>query len=243
MHNWRQDPATDRQKRRMKEEGVRFKRSITKGEASDLIGETEPAGEYDVAILKYFRIPGAAKMSDTAAGRKVAEIFSDPVNKAKWENRGADSEQKAIYKFFQIPIPSGLKHKDAAELIGNLFEEEGKAEAWDAYQDAIDEREGALEDAYEMLDMDRDMHDCKKISKRQFRAIAEALERDGMQLNDMAEIEHEDQFFIKAFELFPKLRKEPRQPSSRHWKRKRQSGLGWLLLIILILIIIGALSK
>lgn len=241
MHDWRQDPATDRQKRRMKEERIRFKRSITKGEASDLIGETEPADEYDAAILKYFRISSATKMSETTARRKVEELLSDPSNKIKWQNRSADAEQKAIYKFFHVPIPPGLKHEDAAAIIASLFEDEEKLEAWDSHQDAIAEREGALEDAYEMLDMDRDLHDCKRVGKHQFKEIAETLEREGMQLLDMAEIENEDRFFEKAFELFPQLRKAPKRQPSHRSRRKSANGLVMLLLIILILIIIGAI--
>lgn len=148
MHDWRKDPATDRQKRRLKDECIPFHRSITKGEASDLIGEMEPATGHDVAVLKYFRVPGAAKMSETAARRKVEELFSDPGHKGRWENRPADVEQKAIYKFFQMPVPAGLKHKDATVVINELFEDDEKMEAWDTHQDDLWQREDALEDAY-----------------------------------------------------------------------------------------------
>ena len=243
MRDWRQDLATDRQKRRMKEEGIRFKRSITKGEASDLIGETESASEYDIAILKYFRIPGAAKMSETAAKRMVADLFSDPANETKWENRGADAEQKAIYKFFHLPIQSGLKHKNAAAVIGNLFEDEEKEEAWFSHLDGIAERQDELEDALDILDMYREEYDCRKIGKRQCKTIAEALEQEGMRIPDMAELENLDRFFHKALAMFPQLRREPRQTPTHHRRGNRHSSLGWLLLIILILIIIGMFAK
>ena len=75
MADWRQDPATEAQKKRLKAEGINFPENITKGEASDLIGTTEKPCEDEILILKFFKVPGISKMTQTDAKRKIDELF------------------------------------------------------------------------------------------------------------------------------------------------------------------------
>jgi len=58
MNDWRNDPATEAQKRRLKEEGIKFHRNITKGEASDLVGSTVDPEDDEIEILKFFKVRG-----------------------------------------------------------------------------------------------------------------------------------------------------------------------------------------
>ena len=75
MTDWREHPATDAQKERLKQEGLKYSINITKGEASDLIGSTDAANAEQIEILKYFKVTGASKMSQTDANRKIQEIL------------------------------------------------------------------------------------------------------------------------------------------------------------------------
>lgn len=203
MSDWRQDPATDAQKRRLEEEGIKFSSAILKGEASDLIGNTIVPEDHEISILKYFKVKGITKMSQTDARKKIEEIFSDPNNKKRWEDRPAEKNQKDIYHFFKLPIPSGLNHKDADKFIGELMQDEEKLEAWEKYEEEIDERESWFEDNYEMMNDARDLYDCKKISKKLFKQVVESLESSGMSLEQIEE--DEDVFFEKALEINPQL--------------------------------------
>ena len=121
MNDWGQDPATDAQKERLKEEGIKHSSSISKGEASDLIGSTTDPSESDLAILKFFKVQGISNMSETDALRKIESIFSDPKNEQRWENRPADKEQKEIYRFFNLKMPPKLTRPEADKFIAELF--------------------------------------------------------------------------------------------------------------------------
>ena len=244
MNDWRQDPATDAQKRRLKEEGIKFPSSLTKGEASDLIGSTVEPDDHELAILKFFKIAGISKMSQTDARKKIEAIFDAPENTKRWENRPADSSQKEIYRFFNLTIPSNLSYKDAESFLGELFEDEEKLEAWEKHEDEIDERESWREDNYEMMNDARDLYYCNKISKKQFTKIIDSLESSGITLEKIES--NEAAFFEKAFELHPELRREtanreasPKRQSSR--KTKSGSSLGGLVIIVIVIIVVVAL--
>jgi hypothetical protein len=242
MNDWRQDAATDAQKRRLKEEGIKFSSSITKGEASDLIGSTVEPDDHEIAILKFFKIAGISKMSQTDARKKIESIFDKSENKERWENRPADKNQKEIYKFFNLTVPSNLSYKDAEEFIGELFENEEKLEAWEKHEEEMDDRESWFEDNYEMFNDDRDLYDCKKISKKLFKQVVESLESSGMTLEQIED--NEDAFFEKALEINPELHRAPvnREASSRKYSSKKKSsgGIGGIVIIVIIIIIVLA---
>jgi hypothetical protein len=242
MNDWRQDAATDAQKRRLKEEGIKFSSSITKGEASDLIGSTVEPDDHEIAILKFFKIAGISKMSQTDARRKIESIFDNAENKDRWENRPADKNQKEIYRFFNLTTPSNLSYKDAEVFISELLEDEEKLEAWEKHEEEIDDRESWFEDNYEMFNDDRDLYDCKKISKKLFKQVIESLESSGMTLEQIED--NEDAFFEKALEINPELRRAPvsRAASSRKYSSKKKSGggIGGIIIVIIIIIIVLA---
>lgn len=241
MSDWKNDPATEKQKKRLRDEGIPFRHGLTKGEASDLIGETEPAGAGDLEILRFFKVQKAFKFSQTEARKQVAALLSDPENRVKWENRPANKEQRDIYKFFSIPIPNRLKYKDAENCISSLFEDENKYDEWSAYDAAVDDRKDAIDDAYDFIDMDRELFDCSRIGKRQFKEVVESLEADGMNVDDMVEFENEERIFKKIFELYPHLHKVNQNVDNRTVAKRRKNdsqGGVWLVVFFIVLVFI-----
>lgn len=241
MNDWRKDPATDAQKKRLMAEGIKFHPDITKGGASDLIGTTEEPDEYDITILKYFKIRDISKMSQTDARHKIDEIFADEKNIKRWNERSATKAQKDIYKFFNIPIPQNLRFADAEKFIAQLFEDEEKQDAWDNHDDKLVEREMWLEDTLETINEDRNLYNCKKIGKKLFQQIVESLESSGMTLEEIEKIEQMDLIFQKALEINPDLRKKS-TTSQQHTSKKNEAGCSAvlvLLIFITFIIIIG----
>ena len=244
MSDWRQNPATEAQKKRLNAEGIDFQDNISKGEASDLIGTTEEPSEEELAILKFFKVSGASKMSQTDARQKIDELFADEQKAKKWEDRPADKTQKDIYNFFNIPLPSKLRYKDAEKFIDELFEDEKKQDAWDNHEDILEDRKSWFEDTLDMINDDRDMYDCKKISKKLFKEVVTSLETSGMTLEQIEE--NEEAIFKKALEIDPNLRKASARPSSEPTShvshqpsKKSNSGCSAVLaLLILITILI-----
>jgi hypothetical protein len=244
MNDWRQDPATERQKSRLKAEGIDFPENITKGQASDLIGTTEEPSVDELAILKFFKVSGIPKMSQTDARRKIDELFADEQKIKKWEERPADKRQKDIYKFFNIPLPQNLRYKDAEKFIDELFKDEAKRKAWDK----LDERESWFEDTLDTVNNDRDYYDLKKISMKLLKQIVESLESSGVTLDQIDE--NQDLIFKKALEIDPDLRKAPvtrkKSYSSQPTSEKSKPGCSVVLVLviaIMVLIVIKLVSN
>ena len=208
MKDWRQEPATEAQKRRLALEGINFSSPITKGEASDLIGGNLPPEDHQIAVLKFFKIEGISKMSQTDARRAVESILEKSESKERWENRSANKDQKEVYKFFGLKVPPKLKYKDAENFINNLFEDEEKLDAWDKREQEAEEKGALIEENYEMFDLYREYHECKKISKKLFIEVIESLDASGITLEQLES--NEDAFFEKVFEINPGLRRVPR---------------------------------
>lgn len=205
MENWRNDPATEAQKGRLKSEGKAFSPTITKGEASDLIGSTLKPHEDEIAILRFFNVTGVSDLSQTDARKEIAQIFASRGNKERWESRPADKVQKDVYRFFKVPIPSGLTHRDAEDQIQKLFDDEQQLEAWSKQQEEIDDRNAWFEDTRELMNDSCYLYDCKKVGKKLFKEVAESLESSGMSFKEIEE--NEEIFFKKALELNPALRR------------------------------------
>ena len=85
---WRYDPATDAQKDRLLREGASKALFIdtTKGQASDLIGISQPADPELVEVLQYFEL-WEDGMSQTAAHDASRRLWLDPEKIDEWENR------------------------------------------------------------------------------------------------------------------------------------------------------------
>ena len=56
MNDWRNNPTTEARKSHLKEEGIKFHRNITKGEASYLVGSTVEPEDDEIEILKFFKV-------------------------------------------------------------------------------------------------------------------------------------------------------------------------------------------
>lgn len=239
MSDWRSDPATEAQKKRMREDGIKFSEKITKGEASDLIGSLLEPEDDQKEILKFFKAKNIAKMSQTDARKKIEEIFANPDNKTKWDNRPASNEQKEIYNFFNITIPTNLSHKEAQKNIDLLFEDETKLDSWEKYQDEKDDIEAWYEDYYEIINDDRDFYDCKKIGKKLFRQIVDDLELSGV---TKSQIENNSEIvFKKALEIDPTLKKVPRassQSTRQSYNVTKNKGCSVIFFFIIITSII-----
>lgn len=84
---WRYDPVTDAQKDRLLREGAPKALFIdtTKGQASDLIGISQPADPELVEVLQYFKV-WEDGMSQTAARDASRRLWLDPEKIDEWEN-------------------------------------------------------------------------------------------------------------------------------------------------------------
>jgi hypothetical protein len=171
MGDWRKDEATSAQCRRLKEEGIAFSKGISKGEASDLISQTCEASDEVIKKLKFFNCKASEYKNEYLAQQKLSEILSDDSNVEKWESRPANKDQKEVYKFFNLPIPKALKFKAAELFISDLLDDDEKAEAWENYEDALYDREEWFEDTLDEINDEREMFECKKITKALFKQV------------------------------------------------------------------------
>ena len=92
---WRYDPATDAQKDRLLREGASKALFIdtTKGQASDLIGISQPADPELVEVLQYFKL-WEDGMSQTAARDASRRLWLDPEKIDEWKNRTSGIKEK-----------------------------------------------------------------------------------------------------------------------------------------------------
>ena len=88
---WRYDPATEAQKDRLLREGAskNLFTDTTKGQASDLIGISQPADPELVDVLQYFKL-WEDGMSQTAACDASRRLWLDPEKIDEWKNRTSD---------------------------------------------------------------------------------------------------------------------------------------------------------
>jgi hypothetical protein len=234
MIDWRNDPATEAQKKRMHEDGIKFSKEITKGEASDLIGSLLPPGEEQDEVLKFFKVKGISQLSQTSAQQKIDEIFNNPDNDVKWRSRPASKEQKVIYTFFKIPIPPKISHEEAQKNIDKLFEDENKHNAWENRQEEMEEKEGWFEDYYKIINDDHYYFGYKKIGKKLFKQAVEELEFSGISKSDI-----ENNFelvFKKAVEIDPTIKKESESKAKEvnYSKNKTTQNKGCLIILFFL---------
>jgi len=224
MTDWRNEPATEAQEKRMEEDGIAFSENITKGEASDLIGSLVDPEEEQIEILKFFRVPGFDHLNQTEARKKISEIFSDPGKAAKWESRPASKHQKEIYEFFNITVVRGLTYNEAQTIIDALFEDETKLEAWENHEDEKNKLEGWFEDYYELINEDRIYYGCRKIGKQLFRKIVDELESSGV---SKSAIEGNSELvFQRAIEIDPSIKRGARNQIDSSNRIKVGNGKG-----------------
>ena len=213
MEEWRNDPVTEAQKRRMRENGIKFSENITKGEASDLIGSLLPPTEEQEELLKFFKTKEISKLSQTTAQKLINEIFNSLDNELKWRNRPASKEQKEIYRHFKMVIPTKLSYEEAQKNIDELFEDEKKRDVWESRQEEIEEKEGWFEDYYSIINADHYYYGCTKIGKKLFKQAVEKLEYSGISKSDIEK--NFELVFIKAAEIDPSIKKDGDSDASK----------------------------
>ena len=205
MINWRDDPATERQKNYLLRNNISFSNNITKGETSDLIGTNKPHEEETINILRFFKVKNIASLNHTQANLKIGEIFSKEDNKIKWENRSATNEQKEIYKFFNIEIKNRLTFKEAEKVIENLQKDEKTWEKWEQYDSELDEHKSMMDDIFELIADYRDLSNCRKISRKLFNQTIQSLVESGITLEQLeSEVDYKT-IYQKAIELQPDI--------------------------------------
>ena len=142
---WYYDPMTEPQARRLDEEGRSYSHSTSKGQASDLIGLSEPASVDNLAVLRFFK-RSTKGMNQTKALHEVATIFADEANQRAWEDRPIDSRQREFFRFFGAKVRAGMGHKEAAALADEIYREasdaeDARADHWDVYEQVLDDLE------------------------------------------------------------------------------------------------------
>lgn len=198
---WYFDEATERQKGRLKDLGIRTGKTITKGQASDLIGMHEPADEQALAILRFFK-RSTKGMNQTKARHEVAQILSDPDNVKAWESRPPTKEQKEFCKFFGLKMGKDLTAPDAEKLIAEhesqlAEEEDPRLDEWEAFSEIIDE----LSDSEMRAD-----YEIKKPSVSLIKSALDELKQEGKSYSDVAD--EIDLLVDKLLELKPELQRE-----------------------------------
>lgn len=206
MNDWRTNPSTKRQHSKMDSLGIQYSANISKGEASYLISKATEASDHQIEILKFFRIKNAAKLSQFDATNTIEDLFSDVKQKDRWENRRSTRDQKEILSFFKMPIKPGLKHKEADKLISILMSNDKYQEQWYEHEDAIEERRDWLEFERDNFNDAASDCGCKKLTKKMFSTLINALESKGMAPQEIEDLDY-DVFFSHAKHEFPEIQK------------------------------------
>jgi len=171
--HWYFDVPTEAQLKRLESEEIRPFAGMTKGQASDLIGTTEPVEEEDLEALQHFNRP-LRGMNQTRARHELALLFQDPANRESWEQRPPSSRLKEKCRFLGVKLSTGMTHKAADSALQSKYmalEEAGDplAARFDGYVDVLTEFDDPVF---------REDYEIKKPSPTQIRAAIEALVAD-----------------------------------------------------------------
>ncbi len=150
LPRWYFDEVTDRQLDRLQRDGFASQDStITKGQASDIIGLGCPVEEKEKPILKHFKIP-LKGLNQTSAMHQVALLLSKPENIESWKNRPATALQKYFFVLFGQQKPAKLTHAQAEEIIDEYMgEHDSDCDFWDSFECTFDD----LHDDPELYDI------------------------------------------------------------------------------------------
>lgn len=199
---WFFDKVTDRQIQKIKEIGLDINlRSITKGEASDIIGIFEPVEDEQEEILRFFKV-SLNGMNKLRASYEIEKLFSLKDNPDLWKNREASPIQKEFYRFFDLKVPKGLTYLEASNYISEYsskisVEDESKFNEWDEYESIYDDIDNPdFREAYEI----------KKVSLSLYRSAINELKKEGYSLSNLND--DVDIVIQKIIELKPEIQKE-----------------------------------
>lgn len=194
---WRNEPASENQRRRLTEDGIAFRSRITKGEASDLISSSVPPEGEDMAVLKFFNVRLSAGASELDALHAISKIFSEPSNLERWNKRPATKEQRDIVKAVEGKVPTGLTYDDAEKRISDYDDDDQLSEK---AEEAIEaqERKELFRDHHQSLNEDGSIYGLKRTSLALVtRAISEWEVETGQTLE---KLERDDYFFDRLAE-------------------------------------------
>lgn len=140
--SWYYDEATDRQLKRLAEEGYNTNQALTKGQASDLIGLNEPPSDGQIEIMKFFKV-SLKGMNQTKAEHTINTLLQDKEKADAWANRPPSQLQREEAKFLGIKLPKDTSSPEASKLIAEqwkqLDEDDPKLDEWGAVEQVIDE--------------------------------------------------------------------------------------------------------
>lgn len=210
---WREQPATDQQKRALDRRSIAFEPDISSGAASDLIEAADPASDEQREILRFFKV-SASGMNALDARRAIEALLSDPQQSARWKGRPADREQREALAFFDRVVPRGLTHAEAQATLGAILEDDASADALDAHQHAIEDEREWWESTREQINDYASEYGCRKLAKALFKQTVNALEAEGVQRSAIG-YEIGGRVFTKAAELDPSIVRDPRELRSR----------------------------
>lgn len=200
FRDWYFDPATDRQKERLKKEGYnKIPSGLTKGQASDLIGLTEPADDRNLDVLKFFKV-STKGMNQTKAQHEVVSLFQDPEKVQAWESRPPAQMQRECAKFFGIKLPKGTTAPQAEKLIDDHISEladndDPKLEEWEGFENVVEE----LSD----IEVLREELHIKKTSMALIKTALEELRQSGQSYRESGD--DVQSVVDKLLELKPEL--------------------------------------
>ena len=117
---WQNEPASELLMRELEDRGIYLNKSLTKGQAMNVLGLFTPPDGRQVDILKHFNIPYSYKMNQTMAHYLIQELFSDPKKVAEWHNRPPTSTVRQGLLFMEGRLVSGLTHAQAQEKLDQL---------------------------------------------------------------------------------------------------------------------------
>jgi hypothetical protein len=206
---WREQPASDGQKRELDRLSIPFEPDISAGTASDLMTASEPVGDDQRKILRFFKV-SASGMNALDARRAIEALFADPQKKSKWKGRPADREQREALAFFGREVTRGLTHAEAQAMLDAILEDDASADALLAHQDAIEDEREWWESTQEELNDYASDYGCRKLSKALFKQTVEALQADEVQRSAIG-YEIGGRFFTKAAELDPSIVRDPQE--------------------------------
>lgn len=175
---WYFDEATDRQRNRLTEDGIRLTSGASKGQHSDVIGLfVEPEPE-ELEMLKFFGIVLKGPLrNQTRARHEIAIVQADPEKQRAWLTRPADALQREFYRFIGAKPPAGLTFEQAEAKMGDAQATltEAQRDEWSMLENLVEE--------FEDRELRSDL-EIRKPSPADIRAAMQALKSEGMEADD-----------------------------------------------------------
>jgi hypothetical protein len=200
---WYFDAITERQRSRLNDDGFQLNlESLSKGNASDLIGLMMPPEPQDEEVLRFFS-SAPHVLNQTRAREEAKRLLADPECVARWEGRPADSDQRNTLRAYGAKIPKNLTTKDANALI-----QKTEKDLATSNPELLARAQATLSIMNEIDDPEtRETYGFKKPPVAVVREALRELEEEGRTLDDLAG----DIYAVaeKILELRPDLERSP----------------------------------